>query len=86
MRSDDEVEVLIWSAQFALLKKHAFPGSEAILASAERLKKCDEGDVLLTGSRGDFESLAGFVAGEANHSERDAELWGDLSDRLEGAI
>ena len=92
MGSGDTVEVLIWSAQLALLQKQDFPCSAQILASAERLEDCDEGDVLLRGSRSDFERLAGFVAGEANQFARDrratrkAALWGDLSERIECAL
>jgi hypothetical protein len=89
---DDMVEVLIWKDQLKLLKKHAFPCSEAILASAEKVEIDGEGDVLLRGSRSDFEQLAGFVALEANERDRSrrrtriGELWSELSDRIECAL
>ena len=89
---DRLVEVLIWREHLALLKKHDFPGSEKILATATQIDSGGEGDVLLTGSRVDFESLAGWVASEANYharqprSSRKAATWSEISERIECAL
>ena len=65
-RNDERpLSICISGQQLALLKKLDFPCSEAVLASASLIE--DEG-FELTGSHADFESLAGWVAGEANHS------------------
>lgn len=72
----------------ALLKKLDYPCSESVLASAVLIE--DEGVVELTGSRSDFESLAGWVAGDANHEDRRRKrrlaLLYEISDALEGAL
>lgn len=56
-----------------------------MLASASLIE--DEG-YELTGSHADFESLAGWVAGEANHSRagRRRELLHDIADVVENAL
>lgn len=86
--ADEEVEVLISREQLALLKKHAFPCSERLLASADPLGS----EFVLSGSHHEVERLAGFVAVEANaragrgRRSRQSELWEDLSERLECAL
>ena len=68
-----------------LLKKLDYPCSEAVLASAALID--DEG-YELTGSRVDFEMLAGFVAGDANHSRagRRQDNLHDIAEALENAL
>jgi hypothetical protein len=81
-----ELSIYISGDALALLKKLDFPCSERVLASAA---PTEEG-VQLTGSRDDFESLAGWVAGEANHADRRAKrrlaLLYDISEVLEAAL
>ena len=70
--------------QLELLKKHDFPLSQDVIASARRFS----GKFRLRGTRVDMESLAGWVAGEANHA-RDraaAVLFNDLADEIEGVL
>jgi len=73
--------IVVSGEQLALLKKLDFPCSQGVLASA---RPSDEG-MELTGSWLDFDSLAGWVAGEANHTRgrRKAELLHDIADQLE---
>jgi hypothetical protein len=65
---------------------HDYPCSEEVLASAT---PTEEG-IELTGSKVDFESLAGWVAGDANHADRRARrkiaMLHDLWEQLETAI
>lgn len=73
--------------EFALLKKYDFPCSEEVLASARRTEEGLE----LSGSRVDFDSLAGWVAGEANHARRNrrprqADSFDGIADRLEDVL
>ena len=71
--------------QLALLKKLDYPCSEDVLASATFV---DEEGFVLTGNRTDFEMLAGFVAGDANHSRRGRrqdQLY-DIAEALESAL
>ena len=87
MRNDEKTLTLyISGSALALLRKLDFPCSERILASAT---PTEEG-FQLTGSRADFESLAGWVAGEANHADRRArrklDLLHDICDALESAL
>jgi hypothetical protein len=86
-RPDDTLTIMVSSHQLALLKKLDFPGSEGVLASAQ---ETEEGFVL-TGSRVAFDSLVGWVAGEANHARRNrrprqTELLDDIADELEAAL
>jgi len=62
----DALSILVSGAELALLKKLDFPCSERVLATAQ---PTDDG-IELTGSRADFASLAGWVAGEANDARR----------------
>jgi len=85
-RNDERpLSICISGQQLALLKKLDFPCSEAVLASASLIE--DEG-FELTGSHADFESLAGWVAGEANHSRagRRQDNLHEIADALEGAL
>jgi hypothetical protein len=71
--------------QLALLKKLDYPCSERVLASATLIE--DEG-FEITGSRYDFETLAGFVAGDANHGRpgrRRDQLY-DIAEALESVL
>ena len=87
MASADErpLSTCISGQQLALLKKLDYPCSESLLASATLIE--DEG-FELTGSKSDFETLAGFVAGDANHGRpgRKRDLLYDISDALESAL
>jgi hypothetical protein len=87
MKTTDErpLSTCICGEQLALLKKLDYPCSEAILASATLIE--DEG-FELTGNRNAFETLAGFVAGDANHSRagrRRDQLY-DIAEALESAL
>jgi hypothetical protein len=70
-----------------LLKLLDFPCCDAVLASARRTEQ----GYVLTGSWADFDSLAGWVAGEANHARSrrralEAELLDCIADQLEEAL
>ena len=87
MKTTDErpLSTCISGEQLALLKKLDYPCSEAILASATLIE--DEG-FELSGNRYAFETLAGFVAGDANHSRagrRRDQLY-DIAEALESAL
>ncbi len=71
--------------QLELLRKLDYPCSEKVLESATFLD--DEG-FILTGSRNELETLAGFVAGDANHSRagrRRDQLY-DIAEALESVL
>ena len=59
------LSICISRPQLALLKKLDYPCSEGMLRSATLIE--DEG-YELTGSPHDFERVAAFLAGDANHS------------------
>ena len=85
--TDPQLRIYVTGQQLALLKKHDFPCSERVLASA---RTTEEG-IELTGSWVDFDMLAGFVAGEANYARRNrrprqTELLDDIADQLESAL
>lgn len=85
-RTDERpLSICISGQQLALLKKLDYPCSERVLASANLIE--DEG-FELTGSRDDFETLAGFVAGDANHSRagRRQDNLHEIADALEHAL
>jgi hypothetical protein len=70
-----------------LLKLLDFPCCGAVLASARRTEQ----GYVLTGSWADFDSLAGWVAGEANHARSrlradEADLLDRIADQLEDAL
>ncbi len=77
----------ISGAELALLKKLDYPCSEAVLASATLIE--DEG-FELTGTKDEFESLAGFAAGDANHcranAKRRQQLLYNICEALEPAL
>lgn len=83
--SEDSITIVVSSAELALLKKLDFPCSQGVLATAH---PGIEG-IALHGSRAHLSSLAGWVAGEANHSRpgtRRAELLYSLSEQLEDVL
>ena len=84
---EKKLAIYVSGDALALLRKLDFPGSERVLASATLI---EEEGIQLTGSRADFESLAGWAAGEANHADRRArhkrELLHDICDKLESAL
>jgi len=84
--TDRELAIYISGPALELLKKLDYPGSTDVLASATSMEEGIE----LTGSTYEFESLAGWVAGEANHADRRArrkiELLYDICDELESAL
>ena len=67
MARERKLSICIPGAALELLKKLDYPCAEKVLASAKPVR--DEGFVL-SGTRQDFESLAGWVAGDANHADR----------------
>jgi hypothetical protein len=69
---EKKIRIYISQDALELLRKLDYPCSEEVLASAKRIKGLeDEGiDVELSGTRADLESLAGWVAGDANHADR----------------
>lgn len=88
--SEVEAELLsifVNREQLALLKKHFFPGSDRVVASATRTAHGIE----LTGSWEEFDNLAGWVAAEANDARRNrrprqTELFDDIADQLEATL
>lgn len=73
--------------ELALLKKLDFPCSEKVLATASP----GEEGLELTGSWLDFNTLAGWVAGEANYARRhrrtrQARLLDSISEQLEDML
>jgi len=70
-----------------------YPCSEAVLASAKRVKGAgDEGELfVLSGTCDNLEMLAGFVASDVNHAEPDDDprtvaLLADISESLESVL
>lgn len=88
MSETDPLRAYISEEALVLLKKLDYPCSEELLASAVLIE--DEGVIELTGSKHDLESLAGFVAGDANHEDRRRKgriaLLNDIADALESAL
>lgn len=84
----DRLMTLVLSGdELALLKKLDFPCSERVLATA---RPGEEG-LELTGSWSDFDSLAGWVAGEANDAHRHrhmhkARLLDSIAEQLEAML
>jgi hypothetical protein len=82
---DDTLTLIVSAAELALLRKLDFPCSEPVLASAH---PTDEG-IALHGTRAKLESLAGWVAGEANHARagtRRSELLYGLAEQIEDVL
>ena len=85
--NDRTLTIVISHDQLALLKKHHFPCSEFVLATARHTEDGFE----LTGGWLDFDSLVGWVAGEANHARKNrrplqTELLDDIADQLESVL
>ena len=81
----EPITIVVSGAELALLNKLDFPCSEDVLASASP----DMEGIALHGTRAELESLAGWVAGEANHARpgtRRSELLDSLSEQLEGVL
>ena len=82
---EEPITIVVSRAELALLKKLDFPCSQKVLASASP----DMEGIAMQGTRADLESLAGWVAGEANHARpgtRRPELLYSLSEQLEGVL
>jgi hypothetical protein len=82
---EDLITIVVSSAELALLKKLDFPCSQGVLATASP----DMEGIALRGTRSDLASLAGWVAGEANHARhgtRRSELLYSLSEQLEDVL
>jgi hypothetical protein len=82
---EDPITIVVSSAELALLKKLDFPCSEHVLATA----RPDIEGIALHGSRADLSSLAGWVAGEANHARpgtRRSDLLYCLAEQLEDVL
>ena len=84
MPFEELLSIVLSKAELALLKKCDFPCSDRVLASAQRV---EEGFEVL-GAWTDFDSLAGWVASEANHSRgaRKIELLDNIFEELESAL
>jgi hypothetical protein len=82
---EDPITIVVSRAELALLKKLDFPCSQGVLATASP----DIEGIALHGSRAELASLAGWVAGEANHARRGtrrSELLDSLSEQLEDVL
>jgi hypothetical protein len=82
---EDTLTLIVSAAELALLRKLDFPCSDPVLASAH---PTDEG-IALHGSRAQLSSLAGWVAGEANHARpgtRRSALLDGLSEQIEDVL
>jgi hypothetical protein len=84
---EEPITIIVSSAELALLKKLDFPCSQGVLATA----RPDMEGIALDGSWADFESLAGWVAGEANHARRNRRsrqtaLLDSIADQLEDVL
>ena len=84
--AERKLAIYVSDEQLELLKKLDYPCSEEVLASAT---PTEEG-IELSGSKVDFESLAGWVAGDANHADRRARrklaMLHDLWEQFESAL
>ena len=82
---EEPITIVVSSAELALLRKLDFPCSQGVLATA-----CpDMEGIALHGSRADLSSLAGWVAGEANHARRGTRRSGlldSLAEQLEDVL
>ncbi|HZZ84889.1 MAG TPA: hypothetical protein VFE30_10155 [Anaeromyxobacteraceae bacterium] len=82
-----QITIIVSEAELTLLKKLDFPCSQNVLATARRT----EGGIVLEGSWAHLDSLAGWVAGDANHARRNrrprqAELLDSIADQLEDVL
>ncbi len=81
------ITIIVSAAELTLLEKLDFPCLHHVLATARRT---EEG-IALEGSWADLDSLAGWVAGEANHARRNrrprqTELLDSIADQLEDVL
>jgi len=85
--SGASITIIVSAAELVLLEELDFPCSQDVLATA-----CAIGEgFALDGSWADLDSLAGWVAGEANHARRkrqsrQAELLDGIADQLENVL
>ena len=85
--SHETIIAFVTDEGLALLREHNFPCSESVLATAT----VTEDGIRLTGKRFEIESLAGWVAGEANYSRkkrrtRKTRIFDEVADELESAL
>ena len=85
--AENQLSIVVTKQELELLKKLDFPCSEKVLASARYDETGEEG-YELTGSWNDFDSLAGWVAGEANYARshrrpRQRDLLDNIADQIE---
>jgi hypothetical protein len=81
------ITIIVSATELTLLEKLDFPCLQHVLATARRI----EGGIALEGSWADLDSLAGWVAGEANHARRNrrprqTELLDSIADQLEDVL
>jgi hypothetical protein len=81
------ITIIVSAAELTLLEKLDFPCSQHVLATARRTER----GIALEGSWADLDSLAGWVAGEANHARRkrrprQTELLDNIADQLEDVL
>lgn len=83
--NERRLAICIGGPELALLKKMDYPCSESVLASATLIE--DEG-FELTGTKAEFETMAGFAAGDANHcrAKRKQALLYNICEALESAL
>lgn len=84
---DEVLTITLTKREFALLQKHAFPGSENLLGAATPV---DDG-FEISGPARQFDSLVGWVAGEANASrerrrKRATEDFDAIADKIEAEL
>lgn len=85
--SHETLTAYVTEEGLALLREFNFPCSESVLATAT----VTEDGIRLTGRRFEIESLAGWVAGEANHARKTqrttkARIFSEVADELEAAL
>lgn len=81
------ITIIVSPAELALLEKLEFPCSQHVLATARPTER----GIALEGPWADLDSLAGWVAGEANHARRkrrprQTELLDSIADQLEDVL
>jgi hypothetical protein len=80
-------EAMVGAAEYDELLRLDFPGSARVVGGATLSEDADEGGILLLGRRSEFEDLAGWLAGEANHAKpgRRQDLLDSLYEAVESA-
>ncbi len=81
------ITIIVSAAELTLLEKLDFPCSQHVLATA----RPTETGIALEGTWADLDSLAGWVAGEANHARRNrrprqTDLLDGIADQLEDVL